>query len=246
MSTHLGVGDVLVIVPAFNEEKSLPAVLDDLRRGGHPHVVVSDGSTDNTVAVARQMGSRVLDLPLNLGVGGALRAGFRHAVSQGYRAVIQVDADGQHPIEAISALIDAANTTDAHMVIGSRFISEGTTMDVANTRRLVMRVLASSASRATGSSITDASSGFRLIKSPLLEQFAQHFPNNYLGDTYEAVVSAGRAGYRVVQVPAALRPRLHGESTASVSQAVRFTLKGLGVAIMQLHLRLEPFDPDQL
>ena len=246
MSGYLAVNDVLIIVPAFNEERSLPAVLKDLHRGDHPHVVVSDGSTDRTAAVARQCGSRVLNLPLNLGVGGALRAGFRHAVANGYQAVIQIDADGQHPVEAISSLIDTANSSDAHMVIGSRFISEGTTMDVAHTRRLVMRVLAWSASRAAGTTITDASSGFRLIKSPLLEQFAHQFPNNYLGDTYEAVVSAGRAGYRVVQVPAALRPRQHGESTASVSQAVRFTLKGLGVAVMQLHLRLEPFQSDQL
>jgi hypothetical protein len=101
-----------------------------------------------------------------------------------------------------------------------------------------MAILARSASAACGTRITDSSSGFRLIREPLLSQFALQFANNYLGDTYEAVVSAGRSGYKVVEVPADLRDRTHGESTASTGSAVRFTLKGIGVALLGFHKQL--------
>jgi glycosyltransferase involved in cell wall biosynthesis len=184
------------------------------------------------------MGIRVLDLPLNLGVGGALRAGFRFAVKENYLAVVQVDADGQHPADEIANLITAANENQAHLVIGSRFLSDETSMEVGLTRRLVMRVLARSSSQATGINITDTTSGFRIICEPLLTKYAISFPTNYLGDTYEAVVAAGRSGYKVSEIPAALRERTSGKSTASIAQSVRFTVKGLVVAILRLHQRI--------
>jgi len=109
-------------------------------------------------------------------------------------------------------------------------------------RRLAMKVLSRSATAATGTKITDSTSGFRLIKEPLLSEFARQFANNYLGDTYESVISAGRGDYKVIEIPARLAPREHGESTASTGSAVRFTLKGLGVATLGLHKRLRTFD----
>ena len=238
MSFKLTQRKVLVVVPAFNEAASIGEVIRELKQNLYDVLVVSDGSTDGTAQIARTYGARVLELPLNLGVGGALRAGFRFAVSENYLAVVQVDADGQHPINEISDLIDAANTYQAHMVIGSRFISSGTSMQVGFTRRMAMRVLARSSSRATGITITDTTSGFRVITQPLLGKFALSFPTNYLGDTYEAVVAAGRAGYKVVEIPAALRERSAGESTASIAQSVRFTLKGIVVAVLRMHPRI--------
>jgi len=112
---------------------------------------------------------------------------------------------------------------------------------VSSIRRLPMRVLARSASAATGVPITDATSGFRLIQQPLLGEFARSFPAYYLGDTYEAVVSAGRAGYLVREIPAALAPREVGESSASIAQAIKFTLKSLSVATLRIHCTLRPF-----
>ena len=228
----------LVIVPAFNEAASIEGVIQDLLSQQFAVLVVSDGSTDKTAALAHAAGARVLDLPINLGVGGALRAGFRFAVKEKYVAIVQIDADGQHPAGEIENLIVAANGNQAQLVIGSRFLSDGTSMKVGIVRRLVMRVLARSSSRATGTNITDTTSGFRIIAEPLLSRFAQSFPTNYLGDTYEAVVAAGRAGYKVVEVPAAMRERMAGESTASLGQSVRFTIKGLIVALLRLHQRI--------
>jgi glycosyltransferase involved in cell wall biosynthesis len=238
MSIVIGQSDVLIIVPAFNEAASIGDVINELKLQSYDILVVSDGSTDATARIARENGARVLDLPINLGVGGALRAGFRFAIAENYSAVVQVDADGQHPANEIADLIAAANTHQAHMVIGSRFISSGTSMQVGFTRRMVMRVLARSSSKATGITITDTTSGFRIITKPLLAKFAHSFPTNYLGDTYEAVVAAGRAGYKVVEIPAALRERAAGESTASIYQSVSFTIKGLVVALLRLHQRI--------
>lgn len=238
----LGSSDVLVIVPALNEEATIGAVVREIVAAGYHVLVVSDGSTDKTAAEAQRAGSPVLQLPINLGVGGALRAGFRHAVAEGFSAVVQIDADGQHPVDEINDLINEHNSSNAHLVIGSRFISDGATLSVGFIRRQVMRTLGRSASKAARTRITDSTSGFRLIANPLLEQFAASFPSYYLGDTYEALVSAGRAGYLIREVPAALRPRTAGVSTANSRQATQFTLKSLGLVLLRVHFPIAPFD----
>ena len=230
--------NTLIIVPAFNEAGSISEVLTELKSFNYHVLVVSDGSSDTTSDIARSMGVRVLDLPLNLGVGGALRAGFRLAVKEKYTAVVQVDADGQHPADEIINLIMAANDNRAQLVIGSRFLSDGTSMNVGATRRLVMRILANSSSKATGTHITDTTSGFRIICEPLLTKYSKSFPTNYLGDTYEAVVAAGRSGYKVIEIPAALHERTSGQSTASIAQSVRFTIKGIVIALLRIHQRI--------
>ena len=234
--------NVLIMVPAFNEQESVGEVLNQLVQRNFFLLLISDGSSDGTAKLGRARGVKVLELPINLGVGGALRAGFKFAERHGYQAVVQIDADGQHPVDEIENLIQAANEHDAHMVIGSRFLTDEMTMEVSHMRRIAMRVLSRSATSAAGTKITDSTSGFRLIQQPLLGQFAQHFANNYLGDTYESVISAGRGNYKVIEIAAGLMPREHGESTASTGSAVRFTLKGLGVATLRLHKRLRTSD----
>jgi glycosyltransferase involved in cell wall biosynthesis len=234
--------NTLVLVPALNEQSSIGAVIEQLHREGFTVLVMNDGSTDQTSLVAKSHGAIVLDLPYNMGVGGALRVGFQVAIERGYEAVVQVDADGQHPVSSIQNLIDEANASGAHLVVGSRFIADGTTMNVGFTRRMVMRFLAWSASRATGVDITDSSSGFRLIRNPLLEQFSRSFSANYLGDTYEALVSAGRAGYAVREIPAAMMPRRVGVSSASLIQSIQFTLKGVAVSVLRLHPHIKRLD----
>lgn len=232
--------DILVVIPAFNEEKSVSSVISAVRRAGLEMVIVSDGSKDRTAEICRANGVRVLELPINLGVGGALRTGFQYAVRHGYQAIAQIDADGQHDPSQVHNLLEVANLTGADLVLGSRFLSEATTMKVGTLRRFVMRVLASSASLATRSTITDATSGFRLIRRPLLDHFSIDMATNYLGDTYESLIAAGRAGYEIVEVPVSMSDRSHGASTASVPAAVRFTIKGLGVFLLGLHPKIDP------
>jgi glycosyltransferase involved in cell wall biosynthesis len=229
---------LLVIVPALNEGPTVGAVVANLRRCGYDVLVVDDGSSDETAMRAKEAGGRVLPLAFNLGVGGALRAGFKFAVLNGYDAVVQVDADGQHPVDQIRDLVAVAESSNVHMVIGSRFASGAASFEPSRIRRIVMRVLANSASRACSCRLTDATSGFRLIRQPLLGAFAQRFAANYLGDTFEAVVAAGRAGYRVCEIPADLRERQTGVSSASTRQATLFSLKAAMVAVLHLHPRL--------
>ena len=233
--------NTLVVVPALNEESSLASVIAEIKSCGYEVLVINDGSTDGTADVAHASGARLLDLPINLGVGGALRAGFKYACERNFQAVVQVDADGQHPADEIVHLLNEANSSGAHLVIGSRFLSDATSMEVGRVRRFVMRLLARSATNATQSPITDATSGFRVIQQPLLTEFSRTFAVNYLGDTYEALIAAGRAGYVVREIPAALRPRQNGESTASLVQAVTFTLKGLAVTALRIHPRIRNY-----
>lgn len=212
--------DVLVVIPAFNEEKSVGGVVAAVRAKGYPALVVDDGSLDRTSDAARAAGAIVVRLPVNLGVGGALRCGFRYAVTHGYRVVVQCDADGQHDPAQIATLLDAMREHDAQLVVGSRFADGSGTYETGRVRRMVMHRLARMASRRTGVTITDATSGFRAIGGNLLGAFASSYPTEYLGDTIESLARAGRAGYRVVEVPVEMRAREVGVSTAgSISSA---------------------------
>ena len=230
--------NVLIVVPALNEAASIGEVLRSLEEHRYTTVVVSDGSVDATAEIARASGVAVLELAINLGVGGALRAGFLFACRHGYEAVIQVDADGQHPVSHIDKLITAANDLNADMVVGSRFADGSSSMSVNSVRRITMRVLAWSASRATRSTITDSTSGFRLIRQPLLGRFSRLFASNYLGDTYEALIAAGRAGFVVREISAPIRERSIGESSSSTTQSFLQTIKVFTVALLQLHTRI--------
>jgi glycosyltransferase involved in cell wall biosynthesis len=229
MTKSEAIGDfhrTLVVIPAWNEAPSIGVVIREVQKNGFQVLVVDDGSLDGTAAEATAHGALVVSLPFNLGVGAALRCGFRFAVQTGYDIVVQCDADGQHPTDHIEHLINEIASSKAHMVIGSRFAHKGpTVMRVSFMRRIAMRMLSLSASRATGTRITDSTSGFRAIRQPLLGELAQKISPYYLGDTYEAVVSAGRAGYLVREIYAPIWERMHGESSARPLTAARKTLK---------------------
>ena len=234
----LQANDVLVVVPAFNEAASIGQVLDGIQSHGFRVLVIDDGSTDETSVVAHQKNAIVLSLPLNVGVGGALRCGFRYAVENGFSAIIQCDADGQHLPSHLDDLVQATNRTDAHMMIGSRFGSEKTTHDPSLLRRFAMLALSKVAQHATKHSITDSTSGFRLIQQPLLGELAVHLPAYYLGDTFETVVVAGRAGYHVEEIGVAMASRKHGASSSGNFRSIVLIGKVLTTVLLGIHFRL--------
>jgi glycosyltransferase involved in cell wall biosynthesis len=215
---------LLVIVPALNEEASLPSVLRELRAWSPAAdvLVVDDGSTDATFAVARAEGVTVAPLPFNLGVGGALQTGFRYAVRNRYDRAIQFDADGQHDASQVPALL-AALDAGADLVVGSRFSSadgSSPSYGVGRMRGGAMRGLRVTVRLLGGRSFSDASSGFRGFSAPMLEFFAHRYPSYYLGDTAEALLLACQAGFDVVEVPVTMRARAGGRpSTRSVKLA---------------------------
>lgn len=209
---------ILIVMPAFNEQEALPGVLAEVAAVmPQAHVlVVDDGSADATSAVARAAGAEVLTLPFNLGVGGALRAGFRFAQEFGFTRMVQVDADGQHDPKQIPALTEPLQSVD--LVIGARFAGAGD-YQVGFVRRVVMRVLARALSRRTGTSLTDTTSGFRAFGPRAIDVFARDYPAEYLGDTVEALLIAARARLVVTQVPTVMRPRSGGVPSHSAVRA---------------------------
>jgi glycosyltransferase involved in cell wall biosynthesis len=232
-----GRDDVLVIIPAFNEEANVAFVIDEVHDEGFAALVVDDGSTDRTGEVAELAGAVVLRLPVNLGVGGALRCAFRFAVTHGYATVVQCDADGQHDPRDIHRLLETMHDSEAELVIGSRFTA-GRPREVGLGRRLAMGQLARTASRETGAHITDATSGFRAIGGSLLGSFAAHYPSEYLGDTVEALARAGQGGHKVAEVDVHMRPRLSGISTASSMSSMWYVVRVMAA------LRVQSYRPN--
>jgi glycosyltransferase involved in cell wall biosynthesis len=207
----------LVVTPAHNEEGSVGVVVEGVRALGLRSLVVDDGSTDSTSLVAAASGATVLTLPVNMGVGAALRTGFRYATGHGFKRVVQLDADLQHPPEAIPLLLEAAER-GADLVVGSRF---GSGYD-PGARRAAMRLLSVVVSRRIGTRITDPTSGFKVVTEPLLTEFARSYPAEYLGDTVEALLQAGAFGASVVEVLVPMHPRLAGVPTTTPHAAGHF------------------------
>ncbi len=226
----------LVVIPAYDEESTVGRVVAAVLGLGLDVLVVDDGSRDRTAVIARDAGARVVRLPVNVGVGGALRCGFAYAVQRGYDRVVQVDADMQHEPGAIPALLAAADATGAELVVGSRF---GSGYRASRPRRLLMRLLAALVSRRVGARFDDVTSGFRVITEPLLSRFARDYRTEYLADTVEALLAAHASGARVVQVPARMAPRGGGRATPSL-QAAGHLLRLLLALAVRPRIRSRP------
>lgn len=203
----------IVVVPAFNEQETLPEVLNELAQHAPDLdvVVVDDGSTDATAALAREAGACCVVLPFNLGIGGALRTGYRYAVDHGYTRAVQFDGDGQHRADQIRALTEALDA-NADMAVGSRFLNDD--YGVGRSRALAMKVLRVGVRLLTGQSFSDTSSGFRGIQGDLLHMFASQYPVDYM-DSVETLVEACRRGFNVVEVPTRMNQRTAGDPSQS-------------------------------
>jgi Glycosyltransferases involved in cell wall biogenesis len=225
---------VLVVIPAWNEEASIATVVHEVRSAlpGVDVLVVDDGSTDKTGQRAREAGAVVAHLPYNLGVGGAMRLGFRYAVERDYDTVLQIDADGQHDPAFAPQLLERIEA-GADLVIGARFAGVG---DYAarGPRRWAMTVLSKSLSRLAGTRLTDTTSGMRATSRPLVELFARHYPMDYLGDTVETLAMAARRGFRIEQVPVAMRVRETGKPSHAVGMATVYLGRAFVVLVLAL------------
>jgi glycosyltransferase involved in cell wall biosynthesis len=209
----------LVIIPAKDEQDALPGVLADLHQA-HPEldvVVIDDGSTDATAKVAKAAGATVLSLPFNLGIGGALRCGFRYAQREGYGRAVQFDADGQHDSSQIATLF-AALDDGADMAIGNRFGGQSHTYQVGRVRARAMGLMRFVVRQFSGQRFTDTSSGFRAFDREVLEFFAREYPADYM-ESVEALLLATAAGFRVDEVPV----RMHNREVGTPSNQ-RFKL----------------------
>jgi hypothetical protein len=227
-------GEVLVIVPVHNEAEALGRVLAELRQQAPACdvVVVNDGSTDDTAALARAAGYHVLDLCFNLGIGGAVQAGFKYALEHGYAVAVQMDGDGQHPPDQIETLVAPVRAGACEMSIGSRFLGNGD-YEGSVWRRLGTRFLSWICTLVTGQRITDATSGFRAFGPRALRYLASYYPADY--PEPEVVVLLSRRGLPIREVPVHMRPRLAGHSSISGAKAVYY------MAMVSLSLFLAVF-----
>lgn len=223
----------LIVVPALNEEATLPKVLAELATSvpNFSIVVVDDGSFDDTKSVSQTRGIQCLRIPINIGVGGAMQAGFVYAMRNGFDAVVQVDGDGQHPVSTVPALVEALATSD--VVVGSRFKKE-TGFRVSWIRRVVMRFLAAVLSRILKTELTDVTSGFRASGPRAIEVFAELYPRQYLGDTVESLVVAHRHGLSVSEISATFRPRQGGVPSQSNLAATLYVGRAVIVLLLAL------------
>jgi glycosyltransferase involved in cell wall biosynthesis len=225
---------LLVIVPALNEEGSIGSVVKDILAvlPAAGVLVVDDGSTDRTAEVARGAGATVASLPYNLGVGGAMRLGYRYALANGYRQTVQVDADGQHDPRFVPDLL-ARLDDGADLVIGARFAGTGDYV-VRGPRRWAMRLLSRVLSALAHTKLTDTTSGFRATGPALIEVFARSYPVEYLGDTVETLAMAARGGYRIEQVPVAMRERAAGVPSHSPVKAAVYLSRAMVTLVLAL------------
>ena len=201
--------DTLVLIPAFNEQESLPLTLKaledfvDLRN----ILIVSDGSKDKTVQIAKMSGVNVLELPLNVGVGGAVRAGMRYAFRNDFKFVIQFDADLQHDPKFLSTIRDQLVTVD--VVVGSRFLGLNN-YEMSFTRRIASRILSKAVSQRVKTQLTDVTSGYRGAGPKAVSIFQSDYPSQYLADTVESLVIAHDRGLMISELPTPMNKRIAG------------------------------------
>jgi glycosyltransferase involved in cell wall biosynthesis len=228
----------LIVIPALNEEDSISEVITSVFKElpGVACLVVDDGSSDKTAEVSRRQGANVASLPYNLGVGGAMRLGFKFALQNGFENVVQVDADGQHnPADVLSLLRELE---DADLVLGARFAGQGE-YKVSGPRWWAMKSLAFFLSRSTGTTLTDTTSGFRASGPRAVKLFSELYPAEYLGDTVESLVIAARSGLKIKQVAVVMRERAAGAPSQTSLKSTLY-LARVGIAMFFAFIRPNP------
>jgi glycosyltransferase involved in cell wall biosynthesis len=214
---------ILVILPAFREEMSIGGLVRSLReRYPYDVLVVNDGSADGTSDAAREAGAVVLDLPCNLGIGGAVQTGFQYARDRGYGVVVRVDGDGQHEVEDIPKVLEPILAGQADAVIGSRFLGEAAYQG-SIPRIFGIRFFRFLVNLTTGYRVTDPTSGFFAINRRLIEFYSHHYPSDY--PEVDAYILMHRMKSRAVEVPVRMYERAEGKSSITTYRAVYYMVK---------------------
>ena len=224
---------VLIIIPAHDEEQSLPRTLLEVRERapGMDVVVIDDGSHDGTAQVARRHGVAVVRHPVNLGVGGALQTGFRFAVEHGYSIGVQLDADGQHDPADLGLLLEPVLAGTCDVAIGSRYrLPTGYRAPLS--RRLGMHLFSGVVQLAIGQPITDTTSGFRAYSRRVMEVCQHDLPQDF--PDAPLLIALARRGFRLSEVPAHMRERRAGRSFYTLGKTLYYPYKNLLASLMAM------------
>jgi glycosyltransferase involved in cell wall biosynthesis len=226
----------IAIVPAYNEERNVARVIDELRAfdPGLDIVVVSDGSHDRTAAVAAERGAHVVALPFNLGIGGAVQTGFKYAHEHGYELVVRCDGDGQHIPAELPKVLEPVLSGEADIAVGSRFAG-GEGYQSSATRRVGIRLLALIVSAIAKQRVTDTTSGFQALNRKALDLFAADYPHDY--PEVEGIVMLIKHQLRLREVPVSMREREHGQSSITALRSIYYMAKVLVALFVGLFRR---------
>jgi len=231
----------LIVIPCYNEQAAIAGVVRTIEQAIAEHgfnasvLVVNDCSTDNSIDIIRSLGCLYLDLPVNLGIGGAMHAGYRYAWRNGYDAAVQMDGDGQHPAHELHKVLTPLLTNRADVVIGSRFLTkEGFQSSLS--RRLGIRYFRWLNQQLIGQTVHDSTSGFRAFNRRTLAVVNRYYPDEY--PEPEAIVQFGLSGLRMLEVPVVMKERQGGVSSINTGRAVYYMAKvSLGIFFVYLRLR---------
>lgn len=220
---------VLVIIPAYNEEDNIVATVSNVVAAGYDYIVVNDGSKDRTLSLCREQGLRVLDLPQNLGIGGAVQAGHKFAQRYGYDIDIQFDGDGQHDAGYLSELVSCV-CDGADLVIGSRFLEKTEGFKSTFMRRMGKTWLSGFLRLFAGIRVADPTSGFRACNRRAIDLFCASYPIDY--PEPESIAVAARRGLSIREIPVVMHERQGGTSSINALASVYYMIKvSLAIAI---------------
>jgi glycosyltransferase involved in cell wall biosynthesis len=227
---------ILIAIPALNEESTIEKVIQECKQAVPlaAVLVVDDGSTDGTVLVCQTLAVEILQLPFNIGVGGAMRAAFSYAVDEGYDFLIQVDADGQHNPTEIIKLISCIQNYD--VVIGSRFL-EPSGYKIEKSRRMAIRIVEFYLRLLTNVKLSDPTSGFRISNRRAIQYFSESYPVEYLGDTVGSIVLGKSKGLRFTECSVHMRPRQGGIASQGIWKSSLHLVRTLVFISMMLSRR---------
>lgn len=213
----------LIIIPAYNEEGSIAAVVENIRKHGADAdvLVVNDGSQDRTARTARESGAQVITLPYNMGIGSAVQSGMLFAKEKGYHFAVQVDGDGQHPANEIPSLL-AALKDGVDVAIGSRFV-QSTAYRPPFFRAFGIKLFSFLVSSIVGKKVYDTTSGFRAINRKAIVLLAETYPHDY--PEVEALITLHRNGMKFIEIPVEMNYRQEGKSSISATAGVYYMLK---------------------
>lgn len=225
----------LIIIPAFNEQGSIVATVNDIKKNapGFDYIVINDCSKDQTLERCREKGLHVLDLPVNLGIGGAVQTGYLYALRNGYDIAVQFDGDGQHDARFLEDMAKKLEREKADMVIGSRFI-ENEGFQPTGLRRFGIRYFTALTRLLFGKKITDPTSGMRMCNRRVIELFVKDYPRDY--PEPETVCRLLRKKYKVVEMPVKMRERMEGVSSISLGASGYYMIK-VSLAILIERMR---------
>ena len=214
----------LIIIPAYNESENIEKTVTAIKKNApdFDYVIINDCSTDQTRKICERNHYNIINLPINLGIGGAVQTGYRYGYEEGYDVAVQVDGDGQQDPQFLNTMVEYLNENNLDMVIGSRFINkEG--FQSSGTRRIGIKYFTILIRVLTGTKITDPTSGLRMVNREIMKIFAYDYPKDY--PEPESVVSILRKEKKVKELPVIMKAREGGVSSISPKKSIYYMIK---------------------